>query len=468
MIMKFKGCVNVDVTLILILTAINTIILVFGFISLKKTKNPSQNSEELLKQINSIEQKTVAISAGLDVLTKQFSDELQKNRLEISENQAAMRREMGESLKSIGNSLDKMTKESFESRLKISDTLSKNLEAIRQNNAEQIERQSRMVNEAIANMQLSNEKKLDQMRETVDEKLTKTLTTRLDSSFKTVSEQLENVYKSLGEMKELSSGVTDNVTSLNRVLTNVKARGTWAEVQLEGILEQTIPNMFDKNVATNPKSADRVEFAVRIPSGDSDDIIYLPIDSKFPMEDYIRLCDAADKADPDATAQARKMLEASVLAQGKNISKYINTPKTTPFAIMYLATEGLYAEIASSRNGITEKLHTNCNVMVAGPSTITALLNSLSMGFRAVAINEKAAEVRNLLSAVKTQYDKFCVLLDKARKKVDEAGKTLGDAQDRNRIITKKLKNIDVLDYSESERILGIDEESVSFSDEEQ
>ena len=468
MIMKFKGCVNVDVTLILILTAINTIILVFGFISLKKTKNPSQNSEELLKQINSIEQKTVAISAGLDVLTKQFSDELQKNRLEISENQAAMRREMGESLKSIGNSLDKMTKESFESRLKISDTLSKNLEAIRQNNAEQIERQSRMVNEAIANMQLSNEKKLDQMRETVDEKLTKTLTTRLDSSFKTVSEQLENVYKSLGEMKELSSGVTDNVTSLNRVLTNVKARGTWAEVQLEGILEQTIPNMFDKNVATNPKSADRVEFAVRIPSGDSDDIIYLPIDSKFPMEDYIRLCDAADKADPDATAQARKMLEASVLAQGKNISKYINTPKTTPFAIMYLATEGLYAEIASSRNGITEKLHTNCNVMVAGPSTITALLNSLSMGFRAVAINEKAAEVRNLLSAVKTQYDKFCVLLDKARKKVDEAGQTLGDAQDRNRIITKKLKNIDVLDYSESERILGIDEESVSFSDEEQ
>lgn len=457
-----------DVTLILILTAINTIILVFGFISLKKAKNPSQNSEELLQRLNSIEQKTVAISAGLDVLTKQFSDELQKNRLEIAENQAAMRREMGESLKSIGNSLDKMTKESFESRLKISDTLSKNLEAIRQNNAEQIERQSRMVNEAIANMQLSNEKKLDQMRETVDEKLTKTLTTRLDSSFKTVSEQLENVYKSLGEMKELSSGVTDNVTSLNRVLTNVKARGTWAEVQLEGILEQTIPNMFDKNVATNPKSADRVEFAVRIPSGDSDDIVYLPIDSKFPMEDYIRLCDAADKADQEATAQARKMLEASVLAQGKNISKYINTPKTTPFAIMYLATEGLYAEIASSRNGITEKLHTNCNVMVAGPSTITALLNSLSMGFRAVAINEKAAEVRNLLSAVKTQYDKFGVLLDKARKKVDEAGKTLGDAQDRNRIITKKLKNIDVLDYSESERILGIDEESVSFSDEEQ
>lgn len=446
-------------TIIILLLAVNTLIMIFCFLSLKKQRNSGHDSEMLEKRISQIDEKLISLTAGLDVLTKQFSDELRKNRQELSENQLVMRREMGESLKVISESLDKMTKESFESRLKISDTLAKSLEAIRQNNAEQIERQSRMVNESIANMQQSNEKKLDQMRETVDEKLTKTLTTRLDSSFKTVSEQLENVYKSLGEMKELSTGVTDNVTTLNRVLTNVKARGTWAEVQLEGILDQTIPNMFDKNVATNPKSADRVEFAVRIPSSEGDDVVYLPIDSKFPMEDYIRLCDATDKADAEAAAQARKMLENSVLAQAKSISKYINTPKTTPFAIMYLATEGLYAEIASSRSGIAEKLHSNFSVMVAGPSTITALLNSLSMGFRAVAINEKAAEVRNLLSAVKTQYDKFGVLLDKARKKVDEAGKTLGDAQDRNRIITKKLKNIDVLDYSESERILGIEEE---------
>ncbi|MBQ7654551.1 MAG: DNA recombination protein RmuC [Clostridia bacterium] len=444
--------------ILILLLLINTAIVVFCFLKLKKQNN-SSDSERLEKSIALIDQKMISLSAGLDLLTKQFSAELLKNRQELADNQLAMRREMGESLKTISESLDKMTKESFESRLKISDTLSKSLEAIRQNNAEQIERQSRMVNESIFNMQQSNEKKLDQMRETVDEKLTKTLSTRLDSSFKTVSEQLENVYKSLGEMKELSTGVTDNVSSLNRVLTNVKARGTWAEVQLEGILDQTIPNMFDKNVATNPKSADRVEFAVRIPSGDSNEIVYLPIDSKFPMEDYIRLCDATDKADAEAAAQARKMLENSVLAQAKSISKYINTPKTTPFAIMYLATEGLYAEIASSRSGITEKLHTNFSVMVAGPSTITALLNSLSMGFRAVAINEKAAEVRNLLSAVKTQYDKFGVLLDKARKKVDEAGKTLGDAQDRNRIITKKLKNIDVLDYSESDKLLGIEED---------
>lgn len=279
--------------IIITVLLINTALVIFCFISLKKQKNSNSDSEKLEQSIALIDQKVMTLTAGLDILTKQFSEELQKNRQELSENQLIMRREMGDSLKTISESLDKMTKESFESRLKISDTLSKNLEAIRQNNAEQIERQSKMVNESIANMQLSNEKKLDQMRETVDEKLTKTLFTRLDSSFKTVSEQLENVYKSLGEMKELSTGVTDNVTSLNRVLTNVKARGTWAEVQLEGILDQTIPNMFDKNVATNPKSADRVGFAVRIPSSDSDEIVYLPIDSKFPMEDYIRLCDAA-------------------------------------------------------------------------------------------------------------------------------------------------------------------------------
>ena len=316
-----SGCATVRETIIILLLAVNTAILILGFMSLKKQKNSPQNNDEMLRKIDEIEKKVLATSAGIDVLTKQFSDELQKNRQELAENQLTMRREMSESLKTISDSLDKMTKESFENRLKISDTLSKNLEAIRQNNAEQIERQSKMVNESISNMQLSNEKKLDQMRETVDEKLTKTLTTRLDSSFKTVSEQLENVYKSLGEMKELSTGVTDNVTSLNRVLTNVKARGTWAEVQLEGILEQTIPNMFDKNVATNPKSADRVEFAVRIPSGESDDIIYLPIDSKFPMEDYVRLCDAADNADAQLLKAARKALEDRILAEAKDINK---------------------------------------------------------------------------------------------------------------------------------------------------
>lgn len=449
--------------IILALCIINLTVITVVLLSLKKLGMSSQDFRKLEDSIDKIEKQFVSLNSGFNIITKQFSDELQRNRAELSQNQKNMREEMGESLKTINSVLEKMTKESFEHTVKLSNTLSSSLNTIRENNAQQIERQNRIVSESISKMQESNEKKLDQMRETVDEKLNATLTTRLDSSFKTVSQQLENVYKSLGEMKELSTGVTDNVTSLNRVLTNVKARGTWAEVQLESILDQTIPNMFDKNVATNPKSIDRVEFAVRIPSGENNEIIYLPIDSKFPMEDYIRLTQAADKADAEATVAARKMLENSVTAQAKSIAKYINIPKTTPFAIMYLATEGLYAEIASSKSGIQEKLHSNYNIMIAGPSTITALLNSLSMGFKAVAINEKASEVRNLLAAAKTQYDKFGNLLEKAKKKVDEAGKALGEAQDRNRIINKKLKNIEAIDYTDSNQILGI--ESSDFTD---
>ncbi len=348
---------------------------------------------------------------------------------------------------SISNKLNEMTKQNYENQLNLGERIGRSLGEIREAN-----------DNAMTKMQESNEKKLDQMRQTVDEKLTSTLSTRLDSSFKTVSEQLENVYKSLGEMKTLSEGVTTNVTSLNRVLTNVKARGTWAEVQLEGILDQTIPNMYEKNFATIPGSQARVEFAVKIPTGgDSNKISYLPIDSKFPMEDYIRLCDASDRADPDALQLARKALEDRVKQEAKSIRGYINEPLTTPFAIMYLATEGLYAEIASSRSGIAEKIQSDYNVMIAGPTTITALLNSLSMGFRAVAINDKANEVRELLSATKAQYDVFGGVLEKAKKKIEEAGNTLGEAQHRNDIIRKKLKNVEDIDIASAEKYLGSD-----------
>ncbi len=258
----------------------------------------------------------------------------------------------------------------------LSKLLSNSLENIREKNIEQNEKQAKMVEAAILRMQESNEQKLEAMRMTVDEKLSQTLTTRLDSSFKTVSEQLENVYKSLGEMKELSSGVTDNVTALNRVLTNVKARGTWAEIQLESILDQTIPNMYVKNYQSETGKG-MVEFAIKIPSGENNsEITYLPVDSKFAMEAYIRLCDAADRADAAALAAARKQLEDAIIKSARDVSKYINPPKTTPFAIMYLATEGLYAEAAASKSGLLERLQREFSVMLAGPSTITALLRN--------------------------------------------------------------------------------------------
>ncbi len=384
-------------------------------------------------------------------------EEFRRNREELSKETAQSRKETAVAIAKVEEKLSAMTKENYESRINMTEKIEATLKLLQEQNSANAERQTKIIGEAISKMQESNEKKLEQMRVTVDEKLTSTLTTRLDSSFKTVSEQLQNVYKSLGEMKELSQGVTTNVTSLNRILTNVKARGTWAEVQLEAILDQTIPGLYEKNYS--PKNnTERVEFAVRFPSNDpKGEDIYLPIDSKFPLEDYVRVCEAADNADADALRIARKALEDRVLAEAKEVTKYICVPQTTPFAVLYLATEGLYAEIISSKSGIAEKLQAQ-NVMVAGPSTITALLNSFAMGFKAMAINEKADEVRKILAAAKSQYETFGVVLEKAKKKIDEAGKTLDEASHRNDMIRKKLKGVEEIEVSEANGILELTE----------
>lgn len=406
------------------------------------------------------EKNQAAAAAQINSLSGFVSDQFSKSRIEEAQREQQLRVELRNSLTDVNKLLTKMTEDNFEQRIKLMKTVSDSLEDIRKVNEAQSEKQNALVKASISELQKSNEEKLEQMRQTVDEKLNTTLTTRLNASFKAVSEQLENVYKSLGEMKELSTGVTDNVSSLNRILTNVKARGTWAEVQLEAILDQTIPGMYDKNVVTDPKPGSRemVEFAVRIPSGDNKDVFtYLPIDSKFPIEDYARLCEAADAGDKAAIDEARKALERRVIASAKEITKYIHEPTTTPFAIMYLATEGLYSEIISSPNGVADKIHSEYNVMISGPGTITALLNSLAMGFRAIAINEKAKEVRVLLAAAKKQYDTFGDLLTKAKKKIDEAGKTLDDATNRNELIRRKLKTVEEIDGGTASEILGID-----------
>lgn len=309
----------------------------------------------------------------------------------------------------------------------------------------QSDSQTRRLGAFMAEMQESNEQKLDQMRQTVDEKLTGTLNTRLNASFQTVSQQLESVYKSLGEMQKLSSGVTESVNGLNRVLTNVKSRGTWAEVQLGNILDQTVPGMYDTNVATNPKYNGRVEFAVRIPAADGSGHAWLPIDSKFPMEDYARLTAAAQAGDRQGMESAQKALEQRVRDEAKLVRQYISAPETTPFAVLYLATEGLYAQILGSRSGLAEKLQQQ-GILLAGPTTVTALLNALAMGFRTLAINRKATEVWQVLGAAKMQYEKFGDLLQKARKKVDEAGKVLDEADHRNAIIQKHLRRVETLD----------------------
>lgn len=371
---------------------------------------------------------------------KDNSAQLLDQKLDINAKQSY------EQLNYLSKQMQSLTEKNYEQQIKLIETLNTNAE-----------KQTKLTGEAINSMQKSNEEKLEQMRKTVDEKLTETLNQRLNASFKTVSEQLSNVYKSLGEMRELSAGVTDNVKGLNRVLTNVKSRGTWAEVQLGNILDQTIPNMYETNVQTNPKYIGRVEFAIKIPNNENGSFTYLPLDSKFPMEDYARLSAAAEAGDLEALEKAKKALEATIKNEAKLIKQYISSPETTPFAIMYLATEGLYAEITASKTGIAEKLQTD-GIMIAGPSTITALLNSLAMGFRTMAINEKANEVWKILGAAKTQYDKFGDLLAKARKKVEEAGKALDEADHRNSIIQKNLRKVETLDSGNAAEILGIEE----------
>lgn len=348
-----------------------------------------------------------------------------------------------EKITKLSNQMNSLTDKNYEQQIKLIETLNSSTQ-----------KQMQMTADSLEKMQLGNEKKLEQMRKTVDEKLDETLTQRLNASFETVSKQLTNVYKSLGEMKELSTGVTTSVSSLNRVLTNVKARGTWAEVQLGNILDQTIPGLYETNVQANPNYNGRVEFAISIPNGDDNTKCYLPIDSKFPMEDYARLATASETGDSEQMTAAKKALEARIKDEAKLIKQYVCPPHTTPFAIMYLATEGLYAEVVSSKTGLAEKLQAQ-GIMIAGPSTVTALLNSLSMGFKTIAINEKANEVWKVLGAAKTQYEKFGVLLAKAHKKIEEAGNTISDAEKRNELIQRNLKSVESLETAEAEKMLS-------------
>ncbi len=419
--------------ILVVLLSVLLIISLVAVILISKKKN-NKEYDQLLQKMQETGDRTAAYLAQSE---QKRTEETRNSRMELTQTLSTQRQEMTIAMQDMSKRLEKMTHDNYAFNMQTTQTIERHMTELRK----------------------GNEEKLEKMRQTVDEKLNETLTQRLDSSFKTVSEQLENVYKSLGEMKVLSTGVTENVTSLNRILTNVKARGTWAEVQLEGLLDQTIPGMFVKNFSPNPASREIVEFAVKIPSSeDKNSFTFLPLDSKFPVEDYIRLCSAADSGDPAGVDAARKALEARVLSQAREVKKYIHEPVTTPFAIMYLATEGLYSEILSSKSGVAERCQNEFGVMLAGPGTITALLNSLAIGFRAMAINDKAKEVRTLLAAAKTQYEKFGAQLEKARKKIDEAGRSLEDAQNRNAIIQKKLRTVEEIDQSEAEALLGLGE----------
>ena len=307
----------------------------------------------------------------------------------------------------------------------------------------------------VKELQEGNEKKLDEMRKTVDEKLHDTLERRLGESFKLVSDRLEAVHKGLGEMQLLATGVGD----LKRVLTNVKARGTWAEVQLGAILEQILTlDQYAKNVQVKADSAERVEYAVRLP-GSKDDpgaCVWLPIDSKFPQEDYLRLQEAADRADLDAIQKAADDLGRTIRGAAKDIhDKYVNPPTTTDFGIMFLATEGLYAEVLR-QPALVEELQQRYRVVVAGPTTLAAILNSLRMGFQTLVIEKRAAEVWRVLGAIKTEFGRFGEVLEKVKRQLNTASRTIEETGVRSRAMEKKLRSVEQLPEAEASAILAL------------
>ncbi len=330
-----------------------------------------------------------------------------------------------------------------------------------QTNEQKLEKLREAMEVRLKALQDENNSKLEQMRATVDEKLHATLEQRLGESFKLVSERLEMVHRGLGEMQSLASGVGD----LKRVLTNVKVRGTWGEIQLGSILEQILTQeQYARNVATKKNSAERVEFAIRLPGRDekNGDMVWLPIDSKFPQEDYQRLLEAQEQANPVLAEEASKALEARVKVFAKDIKqKYIDPPGTTDFGIMFLPTEGLYAEILR-RPGLCECLQRDYRIVAAGPTTLIALLNSLQMGFRTLAIERRSSEVWALLGAVKTEFNRFGEVLEKTQKKLQEASDTIETAAKKSRSIGRKLKNVQELPLHEAAGLLEDGEEPES------
>jgi len=352
------------------------------------------------------------------------------------------RRDQQQSLKAVGDSLDKRLAQQA------------------QVGQATLERVRGVVENRLQLMQKDNNEKLEVMRATVDEKLHATLERRLGESFKHVSERLEQVHKGLGEMQTLASGVGD----LKKVLTNVKTRGTWGEVQLGNLLEQIMtPAQYERNVAVKKRSAERVEFAIKLPNGpDERTPLWLPIDAKYPVEDYQRLVNAREVGDAEAVESLSKDLVARIKSEARDIrDKYIAPPETTDFAILYVPTEGLYAEI-TQRPGLQESLQREFRVVVAGPNTIAALLNSLQMGFRTLAIERRSSEVWQILATVKGDFSKFGDLLEKTQKKLQEASNHIETAATKSRVISRRLDKVQGLPQPEGQEPLALIHSGIS------
>ena len=404
-----------DLTTILLIITI--ILLVITIILILSTRKKNENSKEFIHEFNTIRQE----------LNSNFKD----TREELSN--------------TIGS---KITDSSNIQQLQLTNLTTLNetkLENNRKNMEEKLDKIRQTVEDRLLVLQKDNNDKLEQMRITVDEKLQGTLEKRLGESFKIVNDRLESVYKGLGEMQTLAQGVGD----LKKVFTNVKSRGYWGEIQLGNILEQFLTKeQYDCNVKTKPKSNDLVEFAIKLPGRNDNEFVWLPVDSKFPIEDYSRLVEAEEIGDASMVAESRKKLENSIKSFAKDISeKYIEAPYTTDFGIMFLPTESLYCEVLRNTS-LCEFISQKYRIVVSGPTTFVALLNSLQMGFRTLAIEKRTSEVWQLLGVVKSEFAKFGDILDKTNKKLMEISSTMELASKKTRTIERKLKKVEALPVS--------------------
>lgn len=382
-------------------------------------------------------------------------DEVARQREEAAMHSRSLREELGASLKSTGDSTVNSLGEIGKAQRGQFETFSGQLNKLIESNEKKLGEMRNTVETKLAQIQTDNAAKLEEMRKTVDEKLQGTLEKRLGESFKLVSDRLEQVHKGLGEMQALAIGVGD----LKKVLTNVKTRGTWGEIQLGNLLEQILTTeQYASNVQTKQNSSERVEFAIKLPGRDGDgNAVWLPIDAKFPKEDYERLMEAAERADATGVEEAAKQLEARIKLDAKNIrDKYLDPPNTTDFGILYLPTEGLYCEVLR-RPGLTEFLQREFRVNVAGPTTLWAILNALQMGFRTLSIQKRSSEVWTLLGAVKTEFGKFGDVIKKVQKKIQEAGNAIDSAASKTKTIQRKLKDVQELPAGDAAKLLPLE-----------
>ncbi len=472
-----RGCTKVptfDQTTILLLVVVAFLLVLLVLVLVQLVASARRKQEN----VRSLQEMTDALGDGLHDLESELEQQSLGQREELLRTLQSVNDSLLSTLHNAiqmqSSQLTALQKQSFESdqaqeirQYRLNQTTEENLSKFEQRmqaveqlldqkllqNENRLEKMRVTVEGSLQRMQTDNAQKLEEMRKTVDEKLHETLDKRLGESFTQVSERLEQVYKSLGEVHSLATGVGD----LKRVLTNVKTRGIWGEIQLGNLLEQALTStQYAQNVAVKPDSQERVEYAVCLPGRDPqvDQPVYLPIDSKFPQEDYARLADASQQGDPQAVEAAQKALMATVRTEAKRISgKYIEPPYTTDFAVMFLPLEGLYAEVMRHAE-VVEQIQREQRVVMAGPSTLLALLNSLQMGFRTLAIEQRSAEVWKLLGAVKTEFGTFAQVLQKTQEKLQQASNTIDTAFIRTRSIERKLRRVEALDEENSALLL--------------